>query len=257
MAVDSRSGLAWDHLNQILRSNFSRVLRSRSSSSKDAQPFLNLLALASDAFVGHGIKVLLSGSLSDGSLVNPVLTGNMPDIDLMCIPKSLKISERDQRDMFRDVPSAPGFIWLRVPEPARVKDLVREGKRSKIRLATLKKARNARGKVGHYLVGRRIELSPEDPLSAKNRINLFDEFRRSPFGDLVSPVFGPHGLFFGSVGKDQGAAAVNVTVQARMRPPQIGGSPGRFFLTDVIPNLIEGTVHVTAEYAIVTIIRRV
>lgn len=220
-----------------MKSNFENVLGPTPSLNDGLQSFVNLLSLASDAFVRHGVKVLLSGSLADGSLADPSLTRNILDIDLMCIPKRLTISERDQREMFCDVPSAPGFIWLRVPEPARVKDLVRKGKHPKMRLVSLKKVRNGQGSVGHYLVGNNVEVPSSE---AKVGVNIFDELLREVSrGDLLLPIFGPFGVFFKSSGKERGAAAFTSETCARL--PQTEGELTRFIFNS-LSGLVEGIV---------------
>lgn len=238
MAVDSRSSLSWDYLNRAMWFNFSRSIGSNAP-SKDCQLVLDHVALLSDAFISHGIKVLLSGSIADGTWVHPILRDNTKEIDIMCILKRLRIRQHEQRSMFYEVPSAPGFIWLHVPETVRVKSIVQDKPFS---IMTLKKVRNTRGEVEHFLVARDTKIANHELFSSKHRVNLLNKF-----GGLISNIIpdllgSQSSLFVGDVGKKKGSAAFKATLEAQFQrlQPQLRNNPGQFLLTNILPKLIEG-----------------
>ena len=238
MAVDSRSSLSWDYLNRAMWFNFSRSIGSNAP-SKDCQLVLDHVALLSDAFISHGIKVLLSGSIADGTWVHPILRDNTKEIDIMCILKRLRISQHEQRSMFYEVPSAPGFIWLHVPETVRVKSIVQDKPFS---IMTLKKVRNTRGEVEHFLVAKDTNVVNDELFSSKHRVNLLNKF-----GGLISNIIpdllgSQSSLFVGDVGKKKGSAAFKATLEAQFQrlQPQLRNNPGQFLLTNIFPKLIEG-----------------
>ncbi|EDO40733.1 predicted protein [Nematostella vectensis] len=110
--VDFRSGQKWTDLSRKLVQSFENdfsddIIKTR----QELQKFQKLTAALSGLL---GMKVFWSGSIVEGSMMDPTARGF--ETDVMISPTNLILSRDQQREMFEYISEVHGYVRLRVTE---------------------------------------------------------------------------------------------------------------------------------------------